>query len=45
MLSGYLSELYDRTLADWNRHEIKVPNNAAGGRAKRTMSEVLWCNF
>jgi DNA adenine methylase len=45
MLSGYPSELYDRTLKGWARHPFDLPNNAAGGRVKRTMTEVLWCNF
>ena len=29
MLSGYPSELYDRKLADWDRHTFDLPNNAA----------------
>jgi DNA adenine methylase len=45
MLSGYGNELYDRVLADWMRHDFELPNNAAGGRSKRRMTEVLWCNF
>jgi len=45
MLSGYQSGLYDRRLHDWNRHEFTQPNNAAGGKSKRLMTEVLWCNF
>jgi DNA adenine methylase len=45
MLSGYRSELYDRALRGWNRHTFDVPNHAAGGRKKRTMTECLWCNF
>jgi DNA adenine methylase len=45
MLSGYPSELYDRTLTGWNRYPFKLPNNAAGGKKKRTMTECLWCNF
>jgi DNA adenine methylase len=45
MLSGYPSELYDRRLAGWTRHEFQVPNQAAGGRRKRRMTEVVWCNF
>jgi DNA adenine methylase len=38
VLSGYPSALYDKSLADWNRH-------ASGSRRKRKMTEVLWCNF
>jgi DNA adenine methylase len=45
MLSGYPSELYDRTLAGWTRHTFDVPNNAAGGDSKNREIEVLWCNF
>jgi DNA adenine methylase len=45
MLSGYGSELYDGALRDWTRHEFAVPNHAAGGKRKRLMVEVVWCNF
>jgi hypothetical protein len=45
MVSGYASDLYDRELAGWTRHTFDLPNNAAGGATKRTMTEVLWCNF
>ena len=45
MLSGYRSELYDRMLVGWCRHDFDMPNNAAGGTTKRRMTECLWCNF
>jgi DNA adenine methylase len=45
MLSGYRSELYDKQLAGWTRHEFELPNNAANGQSKRRMTECLWCNF
>jgi DNA adenine methylase len=45
MLSGYRSELYDRRLGHWMRHEFTLPNQAAGGKQKRRMVEVVWCNF
>jgi DNA adenine methylase len=45
MLSGYRSELYDRRLRDWTQHEFTLPNQAAGGKQKRRMTEVVWCNF
>jgi DNA polymerase-1 len=45
ILSGYPSRLYDQALADWNRHEFDVPNNAAGGKVKGRESEVVWTNF
>jgi DNA adenine methylase len=45
ILSGYANGLYDTALAGWNRHDFDLPNNAAGGRGKRRMTEVLWSNF
>lgn len=45
MISGYASELYDDWLKGWTRHMFSLPNNAAGGKEKRTMTECLWCNF
>ncbi len=45
MLSGYPSELYDSSLADWNRYTFDLPNNAAAGKSKERETEVLWCNF
>jgi DNA adenine methylase len=45
MLSGYPSNLYDTELKGWARHDFELPNNAAGGDAKRRMTECLWCNF
>lgn len=45
MLSGYPSELYDRRLQGWSRHEFSLPNQAAGGKQKRRMTEMVWCNF
>jgi DNA adenine methylase len=45
MLSGYPSELYDSALRNWRRHAFEVPNQAAAGKRKRRMTEVVWCNF
>ncbi|MDE2097198.1 MAG: DNA adenine methylase [Patescibacteria group bacterium] len=45
MLSGYASEAYRRGLPGWPRHEFVVPNQAAGGKRKRRMTEVVWCNY
>lgn len=45
MLSGYSSVLYDTMLRGWTRHTWDLPNNAAGGRVKARMQEVLWCNW
>jgi DNA adenine methylase len=44
ILSGYRSPLYDDTLTDWRRVEVERPNNAAGGAAKRRMTECIWIN-
>jgi DNA adenine methylase len=45
IISGYPNEMYDETLVEWNRHQFELPNNSAGGRAKRRMVEIVWCNF
>ena len=45
MLSGYRSDLYDGYLKKWTRVDIKIPNHAAGGAAKRIMTECVYCNF
>ncbi len=47
LLSGYDSALYrsDELLNCWNRHVFELPNQASGGRVKRRMQEVVWCNF
>jgi DNA adenine methylase len=45
MLSGYRSGLYDGKLAGWHRVDFDLANHAAGGAAKRRMTECLWCNF
>jgi DNA adenine methylase len=45
MLSGYPSELYERRLAGWTRHNFDIANHAAGGKVKGRETEVLWCNF
>jgi DNA adenine methylase len=45
MLSGYPSNLYEAELKGWACHEFDLPNNAAGGDAKRRMTECLWCNY
>jgi DNA adenine methylase len=47
MLSGYHSDLYDRSFPRirFNCHEFELPNNAAGGKSKRRMTECLWTNF
>jgi DNA adenine methylase len=45
MLSGYPSQLYDKTLAGWSRHTFDLPNHAAGGTEKGRETEVVWCNF
>ena len=45
MLSGYANTMYDEILSDWTRHDFELPNNAAGGKSKRRMTESVWCNF
>jgi DNA adenine methylase len=47
MLSGYRSDLYDEAAAEhgWRREDFDLPNNAAGGKSKRRMTESLWMNF
>jgi DNA adenine methylase len=44
LLSGYRSNLYDSMLLppQWERFEFDLPNNAAGGSAKRRMVECVW---
>lgn len=47
MLSGYPSRPYDDFAAvhNWHRTEFSLPNNSAGGKAKRRMTECVWTNF
>ncbi|MHC4401045.1 MAG: DNA adenine methylase [Planctomycetota bacterium] len=47
MLSGYRHEVYDRLSqsCEWRREDFSLPNNAAGGKSKRRMTECLWMNF
>ena len=45
MLSGYPSQLYDRTLAGWEIVDFDLPNNSSFGPNKDRMTERIWCNF
>jgi len=45
MLSGYPNPLYDNELAGWRSRDFSIDNKAAGGKAKRKMTEALWMNF
>ena len=47
LLSGYRSGLYDATanVARWRRVDFDLPNNSAGGKEKRRMTECVWMNF
>lgn len=44
-LSGYPSALYDQLYAGWRVESKTVANHAAGGKAKRRMTETLWMNY
>lgn len=46
MLSGYENTLYNDycRIFKWNRYDVDVPNNAAGGDIKRRMIESIWTN-
>jgi DNA adenine methylase len=45
MLSGYPNSFYDNELDGWRRQDFSIDNKAAGGKAKRKMTEALWMNF
>lgn len=47
MLSGYRSEIYDTYAKEfgWHRTDFDLPNNSAGGKSKRRMTECVWTNF
>lgn len=47
MISGYPSSLYKFQLEDmgWHRTDFDLPNNSAGGKQKRRMTECVWTNF
>jgi DNA adenine methylase len=47
MLSMYRHEMYDdfARRMSWHRVDFDLPNNAAGGAAKRRMTECIWMNF
>ena len=44
MISGYPSEMYNKALVGWKRHDFIIDNKAAGGDHKRKMVESLWIN-
>jgi DNA adenine methylase len=44
MLSGYRSELYDDSLADWRRVDFDMPNHSGQGATKQRRTECLWIN-
>lgn len=41
-LSGYDNALYRKHLGQFEKHERKIVNQAAGGKKKRVMVECLW---
>jgi DNA adenine methylase len=45
ILSGYTSELYNHTLANWPRHTVDIANHSASGSQKERKTEMFWCNF
>jgi DNA adenine methylase len=47
LLSGYHSPMYDAVAeaCGWHVKEFQLPNNAAGGKSKRVMTEVVWANY
>lgn len=45
MISGYDCPLYADYLDDWRKEVFDLPNNAAGGKEKRRMQEVVWLNW
>jgi DNA adenine methylase len=47
MISMYRHEMYDDFAKRnrWHRTDFDLPNNAAGGAAKRRMTECIWMNF
>jgi DNA adenine methylase len=47
ILSSYPCELYDGYARrhGWRPHPFDVPNNAAGGKTKRRMTECCWLNY
>ena len=47
LLSGYRSAMYDGEAKrfGWRRVDFDLPNNAAGGGAKRRMTECIWMNY
>jgi DNA adenine methylase len=47
LLSGYQNPMYDAYAAQhgWHRQDFNLPNNAAGGKEKRRMTESVWANY
>ena len=44
VLSGYPTELYDRTLAEWGWTRTSTTARISAGRGGAIRNEVLWCN-
>lgn len=45
IISGYPSSMYNSKLSSWNQKTFIIPNQAAGGKTKRRMQEVIYLNF
>jgi DNA adenine methylase len=41
-ISGYPSDLYDRTLKGWTRRDFNLPNHSGQGKKKNRRIECLW---
>jgi DNA adenine methylase len=44
-LSGYRTELYDKTLAHWTRADFEMPNHSGQGKTKQRRVECVWLNY
>lgn len=45
VLSGYPSPQYEELYKGWRTVDFDRPNDAAGGKSKRRMTERLWMNY
>jgi len=45
ILSSYPNKMYDTVLKGWKVKNFDLPNNAAGGKSKRRMTERVYMNY